>query len=118
MLRRVGAAVDLARNGKEGVKCALAGFYDVVLMDVQMPEMDGLEATALLRSKGFDRPIIALTAHAFEEEGQRGLDAGYSDHLSKPIDYRRLVERIHFHGTAAAPAGKGPGGAPSRGKSG
>ncbi|MDQ3235020.1 MAG: response regulator, partial [Pseudobdellovibrionaceae bacterium] len=97
ILLRLGADVDVAGDGREGMEMALKGSYDLVFMDVQMPVMDGLEATRNLRRQNFDRPIIALTAYAFEQEGARCMAAGYSDHLSKPIDYQRLIERIQHH---------------------
>jgi len=93
-LTGAGASVDLAANGVEGVRKALAGDYEVVLMDIQMPEMDGYEATSTLRSQGYSRPIIALTAHALKEDRDRCLAAGCSDHLTKPIDRRLLISQI------------------------
>jgi len=90
----VGAGVDVASNGREAVNMAESAPYDVVLMDIQMPEMDGYAATERLRSAGYDRPIIALTAHALNSEREKCLAAGFDDHLSKPIDRRQLVERI------------------------
>ena len=74
------------------------GHYDAVLMDIRMPEMDGLEATALIRD--LDRsdaktiPIIALTANAFDEDVQRSLQAGMNAHLSKPIDNDALFSTL------------------------
>jgi PAS domain S-box-containing protein len=93
-LKMAGASVELASNGAEGVEKASSGDYDAVLMDIQMPILDGYEATAKLRSLGFAAPIIALTAHALKEERQRCLNAGCSDHLTKPIDRIKLIERL------------------------
>lgn len=93
-LTGAGAEVDLASNGVEGVKKALSGDYGVVLMDIQMPEMDGYEATTTLRGKGYSKPIIALTAHALKEDRDRCLAAGCSDHMTKPIDRRLLISQI------------------------
>ena len=93
--------VDTARNGREAVEKFAAsdtGHYDAVLMDIRMPEMDGLEATSLIRS--LDRtdaltvPIIALTANAFDEDVQRSLQAGMNAHLSKPIDNDALFSTL------------------------
>jgi CheY-like chemotaxis protein/anti-sigma regulatory factor (Ser/Thr protein kinase) len=96
-LKAAGAQVETAANGREGVEKALSGEYDIVLMDMQMPVMDGLAATKLLRSKGFRKPIIALTAHALKEERTRCLAAGCDDHVIKPIQRTVLLERIrHF----------------------
>lgn len=93
--------VDHARNGKialEKFTDSTPGYYDAVLMDIRMPEMDGLEATARIRA--LDRkdaktvPIIALTANAFDEDVQRSLQAGMNAHLSKPIDSSKLYETL------------------------
>lgn len=93
-LTGAGAEVELAENGAEGMKKALAGDFGVVLMDIQMPEMDGYEATSKLRERGYARPIIALTAHALKEDRDRCFKAGCSDHLTKPIDRTKLIAQI------------------------
>jgi PAS domain S-box-containing protein len=93
-LTSAGAQVDFAENGLEGVKKAMSGDYGVVLMDIQMPQMDGYEATTTLRQQGYSRPIIALTAHALKEDRDRCLKVGCSDHLTKPIDRKRLISQI------------------------
>lgn len=89
-----GARVDLAKDGNEGIKKALANNYQVVLMDIQMPDLDGYEATTRLRRKGYDRPILALTAHALKEERDRCLKAGCTEHLTKPINRKVLIENV------------------------
>ncbi|MGZ3742548.1 MAG: response regulator [Pseudobdellovibrionaceae bacterium] len=93
-LTGAGAQVELAENGALGVQKALAGNYAVVLMDIQMPEMDGYEATTKLREQSYKRPIIALTAHALKEDRERCLKAGCADYLTKPIDRKMLISRI------------------------
>lgn len=93
-LARCGALVESAENGLLGCRKALAGDFDIVLMDIQMPEMDGYTATQKLRALGFNQPIIALTAHAMSEVGQRCLNAGCSAHLPKPINSKELVAMI------------------------
>ena len=117
LLESVGAKVATVDNGAEAVRTLLGvAFpppYDIVLMDLQMPEMDGYQATARIRSDArFARlPIIAMTAHATMEERQRCLDAGMNDHVSKPIEPEILyatVERwsrpqASKPGTASAP---------------
>ena len=90
LLRRAGLDAELASNGVEAVEKVRAAVeagqpFDLVLMDIQMPEMDGLEATRTLRRDCYAGAIVALTAHALEEERERCLDAGCDAHLSKPI---------------------------------
>ncbi|HQV41595.1 MAG: response regulator [Moraxellaceae bacterium] len=91
MLERMGCHVDMAGNGLEALAMAAQLPYDVIMMDVQMPEMDGISATRELRSRGFsDIPIIALTANSRDEDKQACRAAGMSDFLSKPIRYEDL----------------------------
>ena len=90
-LTREGAQVEHANNGLEAIARVEHNTYDIVVMDVQMPIMDGLEATKILRRKGFSRPIIALTAHALKEEVEGSHLAGCTAHLTKPIQRERLV---------------------------
>ena len=92
---------DLAKNGKMAVELFAAhepGWYDAILMDMRMPEMDGLEATRLIRASGHadakSIPIIALTANAFDEDVQRSLQAGLNAHLSKPVEPELLFETL------------------------
>ena len=87
-LQDTGVQVDIAVHGREAVEKVLTQPYDLVLMDIQMPEMDGLSATRAIRQEARLRhlPIIAMTAHAMEGDRQRSLDAGMQDHLTKPID--------------------------------
>ncbi|MGQ0621543.1 MAG: PAS domain-containing protein [Panacagrimonas sp.] len=111
LLQRAGVIVDLAVNGREAVDCAARADYDAVLMDVQMPVMDGLEATRRIRALDSPRasvPIIAMTANAMAEDRQRCLDAGMNDHLGKPVDVNRL------HATLAKWIATDVGGAPPR----
>ncbi len=90
ILRRYGVTIESASNGREAVDKALApdAHFDAVLMDVQMPEMDGMEATRLIRRRldATQLPIIAMTAHAMEDDRRQCLDAGMNDHIPKPID--------------------------------
>ncbi len=85
MLEKTGAKITLANNGAEGVKFAQAHTYNVILMDIQMPVMDGHDAVKTLRSQGYSGPIIALTAHAMKEERERAIASGFSHFLTKPI---------------------------------
>lgn len=93
-LGAVGAQVDFADNGREGVEAALDKEYDAVLMDIQMPIMDGYEATRRLRAQGYERPVIALTAHALKEEMVKSMDAGCTYHLAKPVNFNQLIELL------------------------
>ena len=95
LLEQAGYAVDVAKNGREAVKMSAEGPYDVILMDIQMPEMGGVEATRNIRRReiadGTHTPIIALTAHAMKGDRERYLAAGMDDYVSKPI---RRAERL------------------------
>ena len=92
LLEDAGLSVDEAENGKIGADKALAQPYDVILMDVQMPVMDGFSATRLIRKKGLDIPIIALTANAMKGFEQQCLEAGYSGYFSKPINVDQFMD--------------------------
>jgi CheY-like chemotaxis protein len=95
-----GCEVELANNGKEAVEAFLTGDYDTILMDCQMPEMDGFEATALIRQHEQDNasdhqiPIIALTANAVEGDSRRCLLAGMNDYLAKPFSQKDLFNLL------------------------
>jgi len=94
-LKQSGCVVDVAGNGLEGVMRVCDTPYDLVFMDVQMPEMDGLEATRIIRKKGFtDLPIVAMTAHAMARDRDQSLAAGMNDHLVKPIDPDELERML------------------------
>lgn len=88
LLAETGIVVDVAENGRHAVEKVLAGNYDVVLMDIQMPEMDGLAATRLIRQHPAKAtlPILALTAHALDEDRKLCMEAGMNEYLSKPVD--------------------------------
>jgi two-component system, sensor histidine kinase len=98
VLKKHGHTVDIAATGEQAVEMAGRTKYDVILMDVQMPKMDGIQATAAVRSlpERSGVPIIALTAHAMAGDRQRCLDAGMDDYLAKPLDVRKLVETVEM----------------------
>jgi PAS domain S-box-containing protein len=97
LLEKSGATVELANNGQEGVSAALSGDFDLILMDMQMPVMDGVTATQIIRQEKaeFALPIIAMTANVLAEERDRCLAAGMHDFISKPIDPDCLLETIN-----------------------
>lgn len=95
MLRKAGVRVTTAVNGAEAVAAVEDGtIFHLVLMDVQMPHVDGLEATRLIRAKGCDVPIIGLTAHALQGDRERCLAAGMDDYLPKPVSAAALKEKV------------------------
>jgi two-component system, sensor histidine kinase and response regulator len=95
LLHGVGLVVETAGNGQRAVERAVEGRFDLVLMDVQMPDMDGLAATHAIRWKlGQGLPIIAMTANAFGEDRAACLAAGMNDHIGKPVDPEKLYEML------------------------
>lgn len=91
-LRKTGAVISTAVDGADGIRLAMSEQFDVVLMDIQMPVLDGHEATRKLRGLRFDRPIVALTAHAMKEERLRCFESGFTDYLTKPVQPKLLIE--------------------------
>jgi CheY-like chemotaxis protein len=102
VLRKAGAEVSVAENGQVAVDLALAAeqagsVFDIILMDIQMPVMDGHEATRQLRKIGFTNPIIALTANTTPESRQKCLDSGCSDFMTKPFCIATFVTALAEH---------------------
>lgn len=100
MLAKRGARLSLATNGEEGLSKALEHNFDIILMDIQMPVMDGYTATKKLRQAGYTKPIIALTAHAMKDDRERCLEAGCTDYLTKPVQVDSLIHTILTYSTS------------------
>ena len=94
VLNRTGAEVEVAKNGQEALEIATTKSFDAILMDMQMPVMDGYTATRHLREKGFAIPIIALTAHAMKDDKQKCHQAGCTGYLTKPINPDELLNTL------------------------
>lgn len=107
MLDRIGLSYEHVTDGAAAVDAALTGTFDVVLMDVSMPILDGLEATRILRQRKFNGPIIAMTAHALKGDRDKALASGMSDYLTKPVrpqDLRNKLEEWIAKPAAPSPA--------------
>lgn len=96
ILEKHGIITDLAVNGKEGVEKSISNEYDLILMDIRMPIMDGLEATIEIRRFNSDVPIIAVSANAYEEDIKKSLSVGMNAHLAKPIDKDELFSQLAY----------------------
>jgi CheY-like chemotaxis protein len=98
-LHKAGATLEFATNGREAVDTALAAQrdstpFDMILMDMQMPVLDGYAATRELRESDYQHPIIALTAHAMDGDRERCIDSGCDDYVTKPVNRHVLVATI------------------------
>ena len=97
-LKAAGHVVTLAESGSEAIRLAAEQQFDVVLMDVRMPKMDGLEATRRIRALPGNlgqMPILALTAHTFPDQVAKCVEAGMDAHIAKPVDYETLIDAVH-----------------------
>ncbi|WP_372845654.1 response regulator, partial [Pontiella sp.] len=100
ILIKAGCQVDTAENGKDAIQQVRQKEYDVVLMDCQMPIMDGFEATRIIRNmRGSiaNIPIIAITAHAMKDDKQKCIDGGMDDYISKPVNRQALIDTINLY---------------------
>ncbi len=109
LLKKAGAEVTVAENGRIAIDCVLAAQsegrpFDVVLMDINMPVLDGYQATGELRAGGYEGSIIALTAHAMTSDRQKCLDAGCDDYLTKPVEREELLRAVHRQVSAGVAA--------------
>jgi len=109
LIGSAGLTVDVAADGQQAVDMVKAGDYALVLMDVQMPIMDGLDATRTIRGlpQGAELPILAMTANAFDDERQRCLDAGMDDHVAKPVVAEQLFATLYDWLSGARKTDKG-----------
>ena len=100
-LHSTNVIIETAGNGKDAVEKfseSIVGYYDLILMDVQMPQMDGYEATRqirqLTRPDAANIPIVAMTANAFSEDVEKSIQSGMNDHISKPIDLNEVFMKL------------------------
>ena len=97
MLSALGHKPDIAASGPEALEKVAHASFDLILMDLEMPGMDGLETTQRLRNLGIEKPIIALTAHARGDCYKRCIENGMNDFVAKPIDLDELREKLARH---------------------
>jgi signal transduction histidine kinase/CheY-like chemotaxis protein len=107
LLVDAGCLVTVAVDGEQAVNAALAATFDVILMDVAMPRLDGLRATARLRARGYRGAILAITADAMPEHRAAALAAGCNEHIAKPVDFRQLLALLRQFGDHGEPTALG-----------
>lgn len=94
-LRESSHTIDWSRDGREGLQFALNAYYDLIILDIMLPHLDGLQIIEELRQRGVKTPILCLTARDTVEERVRGLNTGADDYLVKPFEFSELLARIH-----------------------
>ena len=97
LLDKLGATVTRVESGQSAIEMVKTNFYDVVLMDIQMPDLDGHQTSMEIRKLHFTNPIIALSANAYKEDVIKSLHAGMNDHIEKPFTEAQLFETITKH---------------------
>ena len=98
VLKKNNYSVDLAYNGEDGLDCGLSGIYDIIILDIMLPKMDGMSILKELRKNGIETPVILLTARGETEDKVRGLDSGADDYLAKPFHTDELLARLRALG--------------------
>lgn len=98
VLKKNHYSVDLANNGECGLDCGLSGIYDIIILDIMLPKMDGISVLKELRRNGIETPVILLTARGETEDKVRGLDSGADDYLAKPFHTDELLARLRALG--------------------
>lgn len=108
LLEKLGLNVTIAEDGRQAVNKALSQAFDLVLMDMQMPNMDGYEATRTLHQQGIKTPIVALTAYTMTGDDKKCISAGCNDYLAKPLDRRKLVKTLRKYLPSESESAAGP----------
>jgi two-component system, OmpR family, response regulator ArlR len=98
VLKKNHYSVDLAYNGEDGLDCGFSGVYDIIILDILLPKIDGISVLKKLRRNGIDTPIILLTAKGETEDKVNGLDSGADDYLAKPFETEELLARLRALG--------------------
>lgn len=98
ILKRNHYSVDLEYNGESGLDCGLSGIYDIIILDIMLPKIDGISLLKELRRNGIETPVILLTAKGETEDKVRGLDSGADDYLAKPFEAEELLARLRALG--------------------
>ncbi|NMD41885.1 MAG: response regulator transcription factor [Firmicutes bacterium] len=98
VLKKSNYSVDLAHDGEEGLDLALSGLYDIIILDIMLPKLDGIAVLSRMRQEGIETPVILLTAKGETEEKVRGLDSGADDYLAKPFQIEELLARLRALG--------------------